>query len=232
METHLARVAPEKADFRPALPTCASRRASSEKHMALTWREQYQHPKWQKKRLEALDAASYTCTSCGADEKQLHVHHKRYVKGRNIWEYELFELVVVCEECHQYAHGERELLNLVLCAEAANLQEITHLLLGFIEFGANDRALVETSAFEEIDKMARGSILSVTVVSGILSRALVMPYADALRLDLIEKILAGELPGGETPWAASLLRAEADRCRLMIEKGVPTYSSPTYLPEA
>ena len=48
---------------------------------------QYKHPLWQKKRLEALSGSGFECQNCGSKDDQLHVHHKSYVKGRNVWDY-------------------------------------------------------------------------------------------------------------------------------------------------
>ncbi len=72
--------------------------------MAIPWNEQYKHPLWQKKRLEAMEAAGFECSACGDKETMLHVHHHRYVKGRMMWEYELNELNVMCAPCHEERH--------------------------------------------------------------------------------------------------------------------------------
>lgn len=76
----------------------------------IPWKDQYKHPNWQKKRLEALDAAGFECDDCGTKEDQLHVHHRRYVKGRMIWEYTLDELEVLCADCHETAHKKKDAL--------------------------------------------------------------------------------------------------------------------------
>ena len=36
-------------------------------------------PQWQKRRLQMLEKAGWMCAECGAEEQQLHVHHKRYI---------------------------------------------------------------------------------------------------------------------------------------------------------
>lgn len=70
-----------------------------------TYGEQLKHPKWQRARLERLDAAGWKCEKCGETEKTLHVHHERYVRGRMPWEYTHDELEVLCEDCHATEHG-------------------------------------------------------------------------------------------------------------------------------
>lgn len=76
----------------------------------LTLREQYRHPEWQRKRLEVLQRAGFKCEGCGAADQQLHVHHKRYVKGRMVWEYDSDELDALCEGCHEEEHAIKSLL--------------------------------------------------------------------------------------------------------------------------
>lgn len=100
-----ARVAPEKAVFRPALPM-SFLPGISEMRMA-TYFEKLKDPRWQKKRLEALEASQWTCSSCYDKTSTLHVHHRQYFKGREPWEYEVGQLEVLCEECHG-AHHESE----------------------------------------------------------------------------------------------------------------------------
>jgi len=100
----------------------------------MEFKEQYKHPLWQKKRLEALESAKFICNRCFDDEKQLHVHHKRYVSGRKIWEYEISELEVLCDDCHELAHDEKERFQQIqgrICSEG--LGEITHVLTGYLE---------------------------------------------------------------------------------------------------
>lgn len=62
-------------------------------------------PQWQKRRLQMLEKAGWKCVECGAEEQQLHVHHKRYIAGAKPWEYEDEDLAVLCERCHEKAHG-------------------------------------------------------------------------------------------------------------------------------
>lgn len=113
MFMHAARVAPEKAVFRPALPTCLVP-GISEMQMKMTYSEQLRHPNWQRKRLEMLQAANFECSNCGDKETTLHVHHKQYLKGHMAWEYNEHQLEVLCEQCHELAHDFSEDLKLIL----------------------------------------------------------------------------------------------------------------------
>lgn len=106
----LARVAPEKTAS-SARPACAHLFADGgEGLMAtkkLSYAEQLRDPRWQRKRLEILSRDGFKCELCGDDKSTLHVHHKRYVKGRMPWEYDATELSTVCENCHESADHTR-----------------------------------------------------------------------------------------------------------------------------
>lgn len=68
--------------------------------MSKTYYEMLLDPRWQRKRLEILQAADFRCVDCGSAEKTLHVHHMYYEKGRKPWEYEIWTLRCLCEDCH------------------------------------------------------------------------------------------------------------------------------------
>jgi len=71
-------------------------------------------PKWQRKRLEILERDDFMCCSCQDDENTLHVHHKKYIYGKNPWDYENSELITLCESCHEDIERYRlEILNVV-----------------------------------------------------------------------------------------------------------------------
>lgn len=63
----------------------------------------YKDPRWQKRRLEILSRADWRCEACEETTKQLHVHHRHYVRGRKPWEYKDNELDALCETCHERA---------------------------------------------------------------------------------------------------------------------------------
>lgn len=65
--------------------------------------ELLRHPDWQRKRLEILKAADFTCTVCGSKEKTLSIHHSYYEKGLKPWEYPAESLHCLCDDCHKDA---------------------------------------------------------------------------------------------------------------------------------
>ena len=74
--------------------------------------EKLKDPRWQRKRLEALNLSNFHCSSCGSDEKTLNVHHLYYKKGAEPWEYDVHtELQVLCEDCHKSEHKQEESFN-------------------------------------------------------------------------------------------------------------------------
>jgi len=70
----------------------------------MTYSEKLKDPRWQKRRLEKLNAAGWKCDHCNAADKTLHIHHGRYVKDRQPWEYDDHELHSLCEDCHKRRH--------------------------------------------------------------------------------------------------------------------------------
>lgn len=134
MFTATARVAPEKACLRPALLSLPMAGVLPEKMMAMTYRDQLRDPRWQKKRLEALEASGWECENCGDKTTTLHVHHKRYVKGRMAWEYEKEELSVLCEPCHEQEHEDRKVLEWMLSeCGTGSISAVVGLVGGYLD---------------------------------------------------------------------------------------------------
>ena len=134
MNLGAARVAPEKAVFRPALPMSFVPGITEIQMATMTYKEQLQHPNWQRKRLEALEAAGFSCEQCGDRETMLHVHHKRYVKGRKAWEYELTELDVLCAPCHESEHRQRDFFDRLIleAGQQGMFDQVVALVAGFL----------------------------------------------------------------------------------------------------
>lgn len=59
------------------------------------------NPKWQRRKSEIMLRDNFKCQICGDMENTLNVHHIRYVKGREPWEYDDNELITLCEKCHE-----------------------------------------------------------------------------------------------------------------------------------
>jgi len=87
----------------------------------MTYKEQYLHPKWQKKRLEYFEyfkkkysTEDLFCEICQEDEKQLSLHHKIYLPNHKIWEYEDDNFLLLCNECHEYLHSNMKDISIII----------------------------------------------------------------------------------------------------------------------
>lgn len=110
----------------------------------IDFKDQYKHPKWQKKRLEVLSGSGFSCDNCGISDKQLHVHHLRYKKGAEIWDYNNGELVSLCESCHKEAHeAKEEIAELIVSYGAGSEREIADLLKGYFRYTRGDGHCIE-----------------------------------------------------------------------------------------
>lgn len=67
----------------------------------MSYAEKLRDPRWQKMRLEILQRDLFTCQECQSKDKELHVHHRYYIKGREPWDYPIRALVTLCCECHE-----------------------------------------------------------------------------------------------------------------------------------
>jgi hypothetical protein len=88
-----------------------------------TYQEKLLDPRWQKKRLEIFERDQWTCQTCLATDKTLHIHHRSYSPGLEPWDYEDFELLTLCADCHhsQKLQQEKSLADLQSSIRACGL---------------------------------------------------------------------------------------------------------------
>ena len=72
----------------------------------LSWKEQYSHPNWQKKRMMVFARDAFKCTQCGNAHELLHAHHESY-EGRFIWDTPATKIKTVCNTCHEKIHKKK-----------------------------------------------------------------------------------------------------------------------------
>ena len=78
----------------------------------VTYIQKLKHPKWQECRLETFKRSGFRCSNCGSGDKQLHIHHGYYAKGKEPWEADPAHLHVYCSDCHRAAEKlKQELLS-------------------------------------------------------------------------------------------------------------------------
>ena len=103
-----------------------------------TYFDKLKDPRWQRKRLEAMQAAEFRCEWCMDDSTSLNVHHKAYLKGHELWEYDIEQLAVLCEDCHKLEHNEIDILKLISSYVPmdgpARREECAFLIAGFMGF--------------------------------------------------------------------------------------------------
>jgi hypothetical protein len=82
-----------------------------------TYSEKLKSPRWQRKRLEILERDSFACQNCQARDKTLHVHHKFYRKGADVWDYEDDAYMTLCEDCHSKITEQDKEISEILAKE-------------------------------------------------------------------------------------------------------------------
>lgn len=77
----------------------------------MNYKERLEDARWKARRREILDRDMHRCLLCGDKDDViyghhavLNVHHLRYEKGREPWEYPDGDLVTLCQRCHQTIH--------------------------------------------------------------------------------------------------------------------------------
>lgn len=83
--------------------------------MASQYQEKLLDPRWQRRRLEVLERAGFTCERCEAADKTLHVHHRYYHRGVDPWNYPDGALECLCKDCHALVERQREKLLRLVC---------------------------------------------------------------------------------------------------------------------
>ncbi len=87
--------------------------------------EKLKDPRWQKKRLGIMQRDGWRCLVCNSDTSPLTVHHYKYLRHREPWEYPDELLATVCDNCHQWLGMIAKLSSVPrLCRNCCHYQEI------------------------------------------------------------------------------------------------------------
>jgi hypothetical protein len=70
----------------------------------MKYSDKLKDPRWQKLRLQIFERDEFACQRCGDDKSTLHVHHLRYIPGKEPWEYPIGVCLTLCEECHTFEY--------------------------------------------------------------------------------------------------------------------------------
>lgn len=103
----------------------------------LSYYDKLKDPRWQKLRLEVMQHNEFRCECCMDNSKTLNVHHKEYFKDFEPWDYQIWQLACLCEECHENLHDSIDILKWV-CSHATmdgplNRTEIAMFLAGYMD---------------------------------------------------------------------------------------------------
>jgi hypothetical protein len=74
----------------------------------MNYSEKLKDPRWQKKRLEIFQRDNFECQHCHETSITLNIHHLKYIKGNNPWEYDNKYLLTLCEDCHEIDYQYRK----------------------------------------------------------------------------------------------------------------------------
>lgn len=104
-------------------------------------------PRWQKKRLEAMERDDWKCVMCGSSNDTLNVHHVLYKKGAEPWEYEAKALKTLCEKCHKHVETSISIFRVASAnfTDASALESVAATLL------AVAKAFKDTGFYDDED---------------------------------------------------------------------------------
>lgn len=160
----------------------------------MTYLEQLQSPQWQRRRLTMLEHAGWMCQRCLADDAQLHVHHKRYHKGRKAWEYDDDELLVVCRDCHTSEHEMLDQFHWLMRSDVITMRDVVALIRGYLDglsliggtVRSNDN---ESRELTECEAYVRGTLAgSVALLSTVEIDAMMIDAMKRGRQSIIDSI--------------------------------------------
>lgn len=97
----------------------------------IDYKEQQKDQRWAARSREIMERDNFTCQLCGKKNLKLNVHHIKYNKNLNYWEYPDELLLTVCEVCHAKIHGKYTKRNvkptnkLVIYLDILRLKDLT-----------------------------------------------------------------------------------------------------------
>lgn len=101
----------------------------------VSYSEKLKDPRWADLRAEfrasRITELGILCENCGLETQgRTQVHHKRYIRGREPWEYDFAELRLLCEDCHTQIHAtEAEVRALCLSLHPHECNEMEALVI-------------------------------------------------------------------------------------------------------
>ena len=104
----------------------------------------YKDSRWQKLRLKKLEEVGWKCECCGKGQNDgvtFNVRHKKFIQGREFWEYSEDELIVLCNECNDAVQECREFLYKLNAKDACIFSRILNAVRGsLVRLPVSERA--------------------------------------------------------------------------------------------
>lgn len=69
-----------------------------------SYKDKLRDPRWQRRRLETLNAHNWQCQECGDTATPLNVHHLAYIANMEPWDHPDALLACLCDRCNAKAH--------------------------------------------------------------------------------------------------------------------------------
>jgi len=73
-----------------------------------------------------MEKAEFKCQRCEGETKELNVHHVKYRKGADVWDYPDDQLVCLCERCHTETHEALDKMTELCSSTSSILFEALH----------------------------------------------------------------------------------------------------------
>lgn len=77
------------------------------------YKKALQDQRWKDLRIVILKRDNYACVKCNAKEN-LHVHHIKYINGKQPWQVPNSLLQTLCQTCHIKVHKNKPISDFVL----------------------------------------------------------------------------------------------------------------------
>jgi hypothetical protein len=94
----------------------------------MSYKDKLRDPRWQRRRLDVLNAANWTCqdAGCKSNTKTLEVHHCYYLPDTDPWDYPTDAYLALCEDCHEERQQlERDIkISLSRCLRLVPIQRL------------------------------------------------------------------------------------------------------------
>jgi len=128
-------------------------------------------PRWQRKRLKILERDGFECQDCGSADKELHVHHTKYLRGAAPWESADIDLLTLCETCHRSASLlRRRLLDLVDELDPFRLGPLVGYAIALCSEDLPERPGYEDMDYEIVSGFADHHLMAPEEVIGLIGK--------------------------------------------------------------